>query len=231
MEEPDRVLDPAADRIGHLDHDAHVFGLNAVLVGRAAVAEMVAELDRSGHRVADLGQDRERLAAEIDGSLLVIAFPGQHFLAHIPLHGEPVIGHCFGDLLDLADQMLGKRRQQLRPVRRHHVVVGWRDRRRERDLELHIGGNDGGPLQPLEQAPGCDRHLGIAGFERAGIGLGAGLDAKPRDFAQHLAVPLRELEGRHVCGDLDRRVFGKNILQKADQVLRMPVSPSGRRSR
>jgi hypothetical protein len=46
--------------------------------------------------------------------------------------------------------------------------------------------------------------------------LGAGLDAKPGDFAQHLAVPLRELEGRHVCGDLDRRVFGKNLLQKAD---------------
>ena len=106
--------------------------------------------------------------------------------------------------------MLRERRQQRRPVRRHHVVVGWRDRRRERDLELHIRGNDAGFLQLLEQAPGRDRHLGIAGFERVGIGLGARLDPKARDFTQHLAVPLRELEGRHVCGDLDCRVFGKN---------------------
>jgi len=27
---------------------------------------------------------------------------------------------------------------------------------------------------------------------------------------------LSELERRHVCGELDRRVFGKNTLQKAD---------------
>ena len=45
---------------------------------------------------------------------------------------------------------------------------------------------------------------------------GAGLDPQPRDFADHLAVPLRELERRHVLGELDRRIAGQHILQEPD---------------
>jgi hypothetical protein len=69
--------------------------------------------------------------------------------------------------------------------------------------------------QALEQPPGRDRHLGIAGSERGGIGGDAGLDAQARNFAQHLAVPLGELEGRDVRGAFDRRVFGEHVLQEA----------------
>jgi hypothetical protein len=98
MEELDWALDPAADRVGHLDHDAHVFGLNDVLVGRAAVAEMVAELDPSRHRVANLGQDRECLAAEIDWSLfknIIQAGPGAFGNAATRLEAHVVKGGVF----------------------------------------------------------------------------------------------------------------------------------------
>src|SRR6201993_1677168 len=54
MEELDRALDLAANGFGHLDHEGRVFWLYALLVGRAAVAEMVAELDPGRHRIADL---------------------------------------------------------------------------------------------------------------------------------------------------------------------------------
>jgi hypothetical protein len=105
MEELDRALDPAGDRVGHFDHDRHVLRLDAMLIGRAAVAKVVAELDRGGHRVADLGQYADCLVAEIDRPRFVIAFPGQNFLAHVPLHGEAIIGYCRGDPFNLADEM------------------------------------------------------------------------------------------------------------------------------
>src|SRR5439155_9010406 len=88
MEELDWASDARAGRVRHLDHDRHVFRLDAMLVQRAAVAEMVAELDRSWHRLADPRQDADRLGAEIDRARLVITLPGEHFLAHAPLHTE-----------------------------------------------------------------------------------------------------------------------------------------------
>jgi hypothetical protein len=97
----------------------------------------------------------------------------------------------------------------------HHVVVGRRDRRRQRDLELDRRRDDALPRQALEQAPGFDRHLGIAGREAGGVGGRAGPYAQAGDFAQDLAVPLRELEGRDV-GAFDRRIFGEDVLQEAD---------------
>ena len=76
--------------------------------------------------------------------------------------------------------------------------------------------NDARLLQPVEHAPGFDRHVGVAGLERPGVGRGAGLDAQARNLAHHLAVPLRELERRHVRRKLDRGVGGEHVLQETD---------------
>ena len=125
-------------------------------------------------------------------------------------------GSALAILFDFADEGLRQRRQQARPVGRHHVVVGGRNRRRDADLEFDVGRDDAGLLQAVEHAPGLDRHVGIAGLERGRVGRRAGLDAQPRDFAHHLAVPLHELERRHVLGVLDRRILGEHVLQEAD---------------
>ncbi len=109
-----------------------------------------------------------------------------------------------------------QRRQQFRPVGRHHVVVGRRDRRRDADLEFDACRNDAGLLQPVEHAERLDRHFGIAGLEILAVGRHAGLDAQPRDFANNLAVPLHELERRHIARQFDRRIFREHVLQEAD---------------
>src|SRR5436305_433908 len=81
----DRAAHAGADGVRHLDHDPHVLWLDEMLIGRAAIAEVIAELHCTWHRVADAGQYIERLRAEIDRPRLVIAFPGQYLLAHTPL--------------------------------------------------------------------------------------------------------------------------------------------------
>src|SRR5262245_29398170 len=60
------------------------------------------------------------------------------------------------------------------------------------------------------------RPIGVAGLERLGIGRGARLEAKARNLAHNLAVPLGELERRNVGGKLDRRVVGEHVLQEAN---------------
>src|SRR5262245_44641694 len=60
------------------------------------------------------------------------------------------------------------------------------------------------------------RPIGVAGLERLGIGRGARLEAKARNLAHDLAVPLGELERRNVGGKLDRRVVGEHVLQEAN---------------
>ena len=181
VEELDRPLDARGDGVGDLDHDAHVLRQHHVLVGRAAVAQVIAELDAGRHRVADLHQHVDRLGAEIDRPRLVIAFPGQHLLADVPLHGDAVVRQRLGDLAHLADEMRHQRRQQLLPVARHHVVVGRRDRRRDRNLEFDAGRDLAGLLHALEHPPRLDRHVGVAGLERRRIDGGARLDAQPRE--------------------------------------------------
>jgi hypothetical protein len=56
-----------------------------VLVGRAAVAQMVAELDRGRHAATDRDQLGDRLLPEIDRPRLVIALLGDDLLAHVPV--------------------------------------------------------------------------------------------------------------------------------------------------
>src|ERR1700692_2780318 len=74
VEEIDGSLHPRHDAVDDLDHDAGVLRLHHVLVGRAAVAQVIAELDLARHRVADLAEHVDGLFAEIDWARLVIAF-------------------------------------------------------------------------------------------------------------------------------------------------------------
>ena len=115
-----------------------------------------------------------------------------------------------------SDQVPRQGRQQAGAVAGHHVVVDRRDRRRQADLELDVCRDHARPTQPLEHTPGLKRHVGVAGLEGGGIGLGARLQAKSRNLADQLAVPLDEPERRHVARDLDRRIVGQHVLQELD---------------
>src|SRR5690349_22138942 len=53
MEEVDRPLGGGSDAFQHLDQDGGVLRLHEVLVGRRAVAEVVAQLDARRHRLAE----------------------------------------------------------------------------------------------------------------------------------------------------------------------------------
>src|ERR1700730_15375381 len=92
MEELDRAGDTGAGCVGDLDHDRHVLGLDAMLVRRAAIAEVVAEFDRTRYGVADPGQDLDRLGSKIDRTGFVITLPGQHLLADVPLQCDASFG-------------------------------------------------------------------------------------------------------------------------------------------
>src|SRR5262249_21139398 len=54
-------------------------------------------------QVANLGEYIKGLGAEVDRTPFVVAFPGQHLLAHVPLDREPLVRDRRCDLGDLAD--------------------------------------------------------------------------------------------------------------------------------
>jgi hypothetical protein len=128
VEELDRTRDPRGDRVRDLDHDTGILRLHHVLVGRAAVTQVVAKLDRGRHGIADLREHVDGFDPDVDRARLVVALPRQHFLAHVPLQRDAVVRERLRDLRDLAGEMLRQCRQELGPVRRHHVVVGRRER-------------------------------------------------------------------------------------------------------
>src|SRR6185312_14485350 len=137
VEELDRSPHTSRDRIGYLDHDPGVLRLYHVLVGRAAVAQVITELDGRRNAVTDRDQLGDRLLPEIDRPRLVIALPGNDLLAHVPLQRDAVVGQGPRDRLNLGEHVRRQHRDQRRPVGRHHVVVGRRDGGWQRDLELN----------------------------------------------------------------------------------------------
>jgi len=75
VEELDRSPHPGRDRIDDLDH---VLRLDHVIVSRAAVAQVVAELDRRRHAVTDRDQLSDRFLPEIDRPRLSQAMTSWH---------------------------------------------------------------------------------------------------------------------------------------------------------
>ena len=65
-----------------------------------------------------------------------------------------VCRRCVGVAGDLISEVLGERGQDPGPVRRHHVVVGGRNRGGQTNLKLHTGGDSALLLQAFENAPG-----------------------------------------------------------------------------
>ena len=105
MEELDRALDTAAVALV-ISTMIAVLGLHHVLVGGAAVAQVITEFDRRRHGVADLAEHIDGFSAEIDRAGVVIVFPGQHLLADIPLDRDPIVRQRRSDLRDLAGERL-----------------------------------------------------------------------------------------------------------------------------
>src|SRR5215471_15292131 len=64
------------------------------------------------------------------------------------------------------------------------LLLGRRDRGRQRDLELDAGGNDAFLLQAVEQSPRLDRHVGIASLDGRRVEPRAWLHAQAWNFAQ-----------------------------------------------
>src|ERR1700730_11116693 len=92
MEEVDGAGETGRGCVGDLDQDRHVLGLDAMLVRRAAIAEVVAQFDRARYGVADPGQDLDRLGSKIDPTVFVITHPGQHLLADVPCNAMRSFG-------------------------------------------------------------------------------------------------------------------------------------------
>jgi hypothetical protein len=74
-----------ADAVHDPDEDRHVLGLHEMLVLRRAVAEVVAQFDRLGHRIAEPPERGEDLRLVFGGSLGEVILEDQHLLADIPL--------------------------------------------------------------------------------------------------------------------------------------------------
>ena len=212
MKELDRPVDASGDRVGHLDHYTGVPRLHHVLVGRAAVAQVITELDGSRHRVANLGEYIKSLGMEVDRAFFVAALPSQHLLTNVPLDRELLVRNCRSDFGHLIGEVLGERGQETRPVRRHHVVVGGCNRGRQTNLKLHAGRYRVLLLHAVENGPGFDRHVGITGFEFVRVRFGLRLEAQTWDFAQQLSVPLGEAKGRDVSRKFDRWVLREHVL-------------------
>ena len=82
-----------------------------MLVGRAAVAQVITELDGSRHRVANLGEYIKSLGMEVDRAFFVTALPSQHLLTNVPLDREPLVRNRRSDFGDLIGEVLGERGQ------------------------------------------------------------------------------------------------------------------------
>ena len=105
--------DRARNSVGDFDADPQILRLNEVLVLRAAVAEVVAEVDVGRHHVADVAQRIEDALPMVFLDA-VIALPHQHLDADIPLVSDLVVRQGLGDSPELVAQM--------RRVGRHEVV-------------------------------------------------------------------------------------------------------------
>ena len=118
------------------------------------------------------------------------------------------------------------------PVGRHHVVVGRRDRRRDRDLEFDVGRNLAGLLQPLEHAPRFDRHRRHSRCRTSPDRCVAPGLTRSRGISRtSLPSHCTNLNGGTSLANSIAGLPDSTSCRNLIQVLRMPVSPSGRRMR
>src|SRR5260370_7531209 len=94
-----------------------------MIVSRAAVAQVVAELDRRRHAVTDRDQLSDRFLPEIDRPRLVIALPCNYLLALVPFQRDAVVVQVRRDRRDLADPIPPHPRHQPPPPPLHHVLL------------------------------------------------------------------------------------------------------------
>ncbi|WP_460477909.1 hypothetical protein [Brachybacterium huguangmaarense] len=163
----DRAVRLAEHAVRPAHHVAEVRRLDEVLLAAVAVAEVEPDLGVLGHRV-DVGDEPrdhavhrvtlpERLRRRVAPALEDRDLDG-----HVPLDREvPVRDRC-ADLGDLAEQSVGVRPLERGAVlgaheRRHHG-----QRRGERDLEAHTGGDRPLLAQAREDRVRGARRVGVA---------------------------------------------------------------------
>ena len=88
--------------------------------------------------------------------------------------------------------------------------------RRQADLESDVPGDGAGGAQPLEDFPGGECGLVVAGLELDSGWIDARLEAQLLDLAHDLAVPLDELVGRHRRIDLHGGMVEQHLALEID---------------
>jgi hypothetical protein len=71
-----------------------------VLIGRAAVAEVIAELDVGGHRGAEALEQGEDPRLVVGGTGREVVLEHQHLLADVPLDAELGVGDGGRDVVE-----------------------------------------------------------------------------------------------------------------------------------
>ena len=123
-------VQPGEDAVGHLDRVGEVPGHHHVLVVRGAVAEVVAELRRFRHRVAEPRQQARDVLLVAVGPVREIALPGQHLLADVPLDREVARRDRGADLREVGLESALVGGEEVRPRGGGDEPVADRHRRR-----------------------------------------------------------------------------------------------------
>ena len=214
VDEPDRARDRAGNAVGHLHADPEIARLHHVLVLRAAVAQVITEIDVARHHVADGAERIEDLPPAIPWA--VIALPHQDFRADIPLIGDLAMRQGVGDAPELGAQMGGVGRHEIVIGVGRDEVVGDGERRRHADLVLRRRRDRPLGLEPGEDPVIADRVAGIAGGEAEARRIDACADPSLLHLIDQLAVPLGELECRHGRVDFEVGMGLELVVDEAD---------------
>jgi len=135
VDEVERPPDGGDDGAGELGEHARVGRHHQVLIGRAAVAEVIAELDVGRHRGPQALEQGEDPRLVVGGTGREVVLEHQHLLADVPLDAELGVGDGGGDLVERPEQRPLVHPQVVVVRARAHVHAGARHGGGQADLE------------------------------------------------------------------------------------------------
>jgi len=222
VQEIDASRDAGEDRGGDLGQDGGVFRHHQVLVGRAAVAEVIAELHAVGDGAAQPAEEGGDPLLVIGGTRREVAFEEEHLLADVPLDGQIVVGHAGRDATERVEEgaLVGG---QIAIVRAWtHVHERARHRRRQADLEADALAHHALTPQPFEEPPRIGGGFRIAGGKIHIVRIDARLEAQELGAAEQRAIPLAQLQQPRLCVHLHGRMAFEHGALPVDPAAPLP---------
>ena len=189
------------DRVGEVGRHDDVF------VVRGPVAEVVADLHRLRHRVAEPREHAGDVLLVALRPVREVALPGEHLLADVPLDGEVVVWDRGADLRKIGPEGAFVGGEEVGPGRGRDEPVADRHRGREAHLEAHPRRQRPGAPHRHETGVGGDGLGRIARVELDRRRIDAGAEAEELPLADELAVPLVDPRLFLVGRDLHRGMF------------------------